>query len=56
MAVPCACSFTLTTKTQQRPFSIALYAVNEESLDLKAELSGYLEKRKEVNADEEAKA
>jgi hypothetical protein len=35
---------------------MTLYATNEERLDLKAELVAYLEKRKEVNADEEAKA
>ena len=35
---------------------MALHAVNKESLDLKAELSAYLQKRNEVNADEEAKS
>jgi hypothetical protein len=54
MAVPCARSFTLTTK--QRQHSIVLHAVNEESLDLKAALSAYLQKRKEVYADEAAKS
>ena len=35
---------------------MALHAMKDESLDLKAELTAYLQKRKEVNADEEAKS
>jgi hypothetical protein len=35
--------------------STKLFAVNPEKIDLKAELTAYLAKREEVNADEAAK-
>ena len=57
VSLPHSQTFSLhSAKRARYQALVALYAAKKEDLDIKAELTEYLEKRKMLNADEEAKA